>query len=232
MSLLSLIQNASDRLGLTRPLTVAASTDQNTLTLFGLAQEEGKVLARRHTWQVLQNEYTFPTVASTVSYALPSGFDRILMDTVFNRTRRRRIVGDLTPAQWQEIQASLVTMVNPAFRIRGDLFLISPTPTAAETVAFEYITKNWCQSQAAVGQSAWAIDTDTGIIDEELMTLGVIWRFKAAKGLDYAEAMQNYEIEVAKAIQRDGAPMRVDSSNTERDRIPNAPIMPETLVFS
>lgn len=232
MSLLTLIQSASDRLGLTRPLTVAASTDQITLTLLGLAQEEGKTLARRHTWQVLQNEYTFPTAASTVSYALPSGFDRVLIDTVFNRTRRRRFVGDLTPAQWQEIQASLVTMVNPAFRIRGNLFLISPTPNAVETVAFEYITKNWCQSQASVGQTAWAADTDTGIIDEELMTLGVIWRFKAAKGLDYAESMQNYEIEVAKAITRDGAPMRVDSANTERDRIPNAPVMPETLTFT
>ncbi len=231
MALLSIIQNASDRLGLVRPGSVAASSDQQVLTLLGLAQEEGKTLARRHTWQVLQTEYTFPTVASTASYALPTGFDRILIDTVFNRTRRRRMVGDLTPAQWQETQASLVTMVNPAFRIRGSLFLISPTPTAVETVAYEYITKNWCQSAGAVGQTAWAADTDTGVLDEELMTLGIVWRFRAAKGLDYSEAMQNYEIEVAKAINRDGAPVRVQTDNWERDRIPHAPITPETLVF-
>lgn len=229
MTLLSIVRDASDRLGLTRPSSVIASTDQNTLALLGLAQEEGKTLARRHTWQVLQAEHTFSTADGTASYALPSAFDRILIDTVFNRTRRRRMVGDLSPAQWQETQASLVTMVNPAFRIRGSLFLISPTPSAVETVAYEYISKNWCQSNISTGQAAWAADTDTGILDEELMTLGVIWRFRAAKGLDYAEAMNNYEIEVAKAITRDGAPVRVQTANVERDRIPHAPIVPETL---
>jgi hypothetical protein len=232
MTLLTIVRNASDRLGLPRPSAVAASTDQSVLTLLGLAQEEGKTLAGRHTWQVLQTEYTFPTVASTASYALPSGFDQMLKDTVFNRTRRRRMVGDLSPSQWQETQASLVTMVNPAFRIRGNLFYISPTPTAAETVAYEYISKNWCQSAGSVGQSAWVADTDTGILDEELMTLGVVWRFKASKGLDYAESMSNYEIEVAKAIFKDGARVTIDTSCSERDRVPHAPTVPETLNIS
>jgi hypothetical protein len=230
VTLLSIVRNASDRLGLTRPSAVAASTDQSVLTLLGLAQEEGKTLAGRHTWQVLQTEHTFPTVNGTESYALPSGFDQIIKDTVFNRTRRRRMVGDLSPSQWQETQASLVTMVNPAFRIRGNLFLISPTPNSAETVAYEYISKNWCQG--AAGQSAWVADTDTGILDEELMTLGIVWRFKATKGLDYAEAMSNYEIEVAKAIFKDGARVTIDTSCTERDRVPHAPTVPETLNIS
>lgn len=231
MTLLSIVRSASDRLGLTRPSSVVASTDQTALTLLGLAQEEGKALAGRHTWQVLQTEHTFPTVDGTASYALASGFDQLIKDTVFNRTRRRRMVGDLSPAQWQETQASLVTMVNPAFRIRGNLFYISPTPTSVETVAYEYITKNWCQSAALAGQSAWAADSDTGILDEELTTLGVIWRFKAAKGLDYAEAMNNYEIEVAKAIFKDGARVTIDTANVESDRVPHAPVVPETLVF-
>lgn len=231
MTLLSIVRDASDRLGLARPSTVVASTDQQALTLLGIAQEEGKALARRHSWQALQTEHTFSTANGTASYALPSGFDRILLDTVFNRTRRRRMMGDLTPAQWQETQSSLVTMVNPAFRIRGSLFYISPTPTATETVAYEYVTKNWCQSSGGTGQAAWAADTDTGILDEELMTLGIKWRWGKAKGLDYAEDMNTYEIEVNNAILRDGARMRIDTSNYERDRVPHAPVVPETLVF-
>jgi hypothetical protein len=231
MSLLSIVQDASDRLGLTRPSTVVTSSDENARVLLGMAQEEGKTLYDRHTWQVLQTEYTFPTVAATVSYALPSDFDQIIKDTVFNRTRRRRMVGDLSPSQWQETQASLVTMVNPAFRIRGSLFYISPTPTSAETVAYEYMSKNWCQSAALAGQAAWAADTDTGILNEELMTLGVVWRFKSKKGLDYAEDMANYEIAVNKAITKDGARVTIDTSCTEGDRVPRAPQVPETLVF-
>jgi hypothetical protein len=231
MSLLTITQNAADRLGLPRPSTVVTASDENARFLLGVAQEEGKALYDRHTWQVFQTEYTFPTVNGTASYALPDGFDQLLKDTVFNRTSRRRMVGDLSPAQWQETQASLVTMVNPAFRIRGDLFYISPTPTSAETIAFEYMSNNWCRSSSLVGQSAWAADTDTGILNEELMTLGVIWRFKSKKGLDYAEDMANYEIAVNKAIFKDGARVTIDTSNCERDRIPRAPQVPETLVF-
>jgi hypothetical protein len=231
VTLLSIVQNASDRLGLTRPSSVIASTDQQVLTLLGLAQEEGKDLLKRHTWQALQTEHTFATANGTASYALPSGFDAFIKETVFNRTRRRRMYGDLTPEQWQETQSSLVTMVNPAFRIRANLFYISPTPTSIETVAYEYLSKNWCQSDALVGQSAWAADTDTGILDEELMTLGLKWRWKKSKGLDYAEDFTSYEIRVAKAILDDGARVRIDTSNSERDRVPRAPQVPETLVF-
>jgi hypothetical protein len=231
MALLSIVQNAADRLGITRPTAAVASTDQQIIQLVGLAQEEGKDLAKRHTWQALQTEYTFPTVNGTASYALPDAFGALIKETVFNRTRRRRMVGDLSPEQWQETQASLVTMVNPAFRIRGSLFYISPTPTAAETVAYEYLSKNWCQSSGGTGQAAWAADTDTGILDEELMTLGVKWRWKRSKGLDYAEDFTSYELRVAKAILDDGARVRIDTSNSERDRVPRAPQVPETLVF-
>jgi hypothetical protein len=231
MTLLTTIQGAAKRLGLPSPVTVATSSDTNAIQLLGFANEEGKALARRHPWQSLQVEYTFSTADGTSSYALPSALDRIILDTVFNRTRRRRMLGDLTPAQWQETQASLVTMVNPAFRIRGGLFLISPTPSAVETIAYEYITKNWCQSEASVGQAAWVADTDTGILDEELMALGIIWRYRAAKGLDYAEDMANYELQVNNAILRDGARVRIDTSGYDRDRVPHAPVTPETITF-
>jgi hypothetical protein len=231
MTLLTVVSNASKRLGLGAKSSVVSSTDENAIQLLALAQEEGKTLARRHEWQILQTEYTFPTVASTASYALPSDYDRILKETVFNRTTRRRMVGDLTPDQWQQTQASLVTMVNPAFRVRGNLFLISPTPTAAETVAYEYMSKKWCQSNASVGQVEWLADADTGLLDEELMTLGLIWRYRKAKSLDYGEDMNTYEMEVAKAIMNDGARVRIQTANMEVDRIPRAPQVPETLVF-
>ncbi len=63
------------------------------------------------------------------------------------------------------------------------------------------------------------------------MTLGVIWRYRKAKGLDYGEDMATYELEVAKSILNDGARVRIQTANVERDRIPHAPQVPETLVF-
>lgn len=231
MTLLSVIQDASRRIGFAAPQAAVSSTDPTTTQLLAFAQEEGYTLARRHEWQVLQTEYTFPTANGTESYALPSDFSRILKETVFNRTERRRMYGDLTPSQWQETKASLVTMVNPAFRVRGGLFLISPTPTAVETIAYEYITTKWCQSNSGTAQSAWAADTDTGLLDEALITLGIIWRYRKAKGLEYGDDMNTYEMEVNKSIMNDGVRTRIDTGASERDRVPQAPQAPETIVF-
>jgi hypothetical protein len=232
MSLITIIQNAADRLSLPRPSAVVLSTDQTVVQLLGLAQQEGKELARAGAWQALTSEKTFITVAQAIQTgALPADFDWIVPDTAFNRTLRRRIAGPLTAEQWQLTLATLVTLVNPAFRIRGGDILITPTPAAGHTVAYEYVAKNWCQSSGGTAQAAWAADSDSAKIDEELHTLGIVWRFKKSKGFDYAEDFATYQIQVKQALNRDGGSPRISTSGASRERVPSAPQTPETLVF-
>ena len=50
------------------------------------------------------------------------------------------------------------------------------------------MTKNWC-----AGGETFTSDTDTTELNEELLTLSLIWRWNRAKGLDYAEDMRNFE---------------------------------------
>jgi hypothetical protein len=63
-------------------------------------------------------------------------------------------------------------------------------------------------SRTSAAQSAWAADTDTGILSEEVMTLGVIWRFLKAKGFDYSEPFRTYEMAKARAENKDGGGKR------------------------
>ena len=65
-------------------------------------------------------------------------------------------------------------------------------PTAGDTWTFEYVSSNWCQGASGTAQSAWAEDTDTGILDEKLMKLDIIWRWKASKSLEYADDLSNF----------------------------------------
>lgn len=207
MTILTICQNAADRLGIVRPSSVITSTDQQALRLLGYAQQEGKALARRHAWQILVTEASFTSTATeTQSSALPSDFDRFVDDTFYNRTRKRPVYGPLNAQDWSFSKAVVATVLIESFRQRGSTsdILITPTPTAGDSYYFEYVSKNWCQSSGGTAQSAWASDTDTGILEEELMTLGVIWRFKAGQGFDYAEEFRNYETMVTQAIARDG----------------------------
>ncbi|MHB8273077.1 MAG: hypothetical protein ACYDD8_31870, partial [Bradyrhizobium sp.] len=68
----------------------------------------------------------------------------------------------------------------------------------------EYVSNGWCQSEAGVPQALWEADTDLGILDENLMTLGVTWRMLRRLGLSYNEELDEYEKEVGKAMAVDG----------------------------
>ena len=205
MSLLTIIQDVSDRVDLDRPSTVVSNSAQLVRQLLALANQEGIELAKRHSWQTITAEQTFTsTVAETQTGAIPSAFDRFINGTFFNRTAKRHVKGPLTPQEWQFHKSVVATTIIEAFRQRGDSILITPTPAASQTYAFEYVSKNWCESSGGTDQSAWAADTDVGLLPEELMKLGIIWRWKQAKGLDYAESFRTYESEVANAISRDG----------------------------
>lgn len=206
MSLLSLTQDACDRIGLPRPSLVIGSSDTQVRQLLGLAQQEGKDLARRGPWQELTKETTFTATATTTqSGALPSDFERMIEGTFWNRTQDRRVVGPLTPQKWQMLQTGLYSLVWDAFRIRGTEILMSPAPTAGDTLAFEYVSKNWCtNANGSTERSSWVADDDVGLLDEELLTLGLIWRFKKAKGLDYSEEFRSYEQMIEKKLANDG----------------------------
>jgi hypothetical protein len=205
MSFLTLVQNSAKRLGLANPASAYGATDNQIVQLVALAQEEGIELARRHPWQVLTKEKTFTgTAAAAQSGAIPSDFDRFVDGTFFNRTQKRDVFGPISPQDWQFTQSVVSQTITESFRRRGDSILITPTPNGTDTYAYEYISTQWCESSGGTDQSSWASDTDTGLISEELMTLGVIWRFLRAKGFDYAEAFRTYELQVAQAFSRDG----------------------------
>jgi hypothetical protein len=58
--------------------------------------------------------------------------------------------------------------------------------------------------QNGAGQADWMADTDTSLIDENLIELGVIWRIARRLGLAYDEERDEYETQVRLAIARDG----------------------------
>lgn len=196
MSLLTLVQAASRRMGLPVPTAVFASTDQQILEILEYAQTEGKELAEAVPWQALMTERTFTSVAQAVQTgAIPaaaftsSGVPRIINDSMFNRTTQRKVFGPITPQEWQARQAlSALATVDLYYRLRGNDIMLSPTPSAGQTIAFEYIANTFCQSSGGAAQSAWAADSDTGRVSEELITLGIIWRFQTKNGLPQAAA--------------------------------------------
>jgi len=219
MSLLTIIQRVSKRVGLTAPTAAMSSTDENVVRMIELANEEGEELFARHDWQNLVREATHVTLAAEsqglITAIAGSDFDHIKNETFWNRSNDRRW-HPVNDVQWQEMKATAVTGPVEYFRLRGNYLLALPTPTAGDTLAFEWVTKNWCETNAAVGQNAWAADTDVSRMPEALMIQGLVWRWKKSQGLEYAEDFRQYETRVETAIVRDGAPASVNMGGARR----------------
>jgi hypothetical protein len=85
--------------------------------------------------------------------------------------------------------------MNKWFMVRGAYLTIYPTPTVSdETIAFDYYSKSWVTKQVdSSNVAAWTADNDTSRINEDLITMGVKWRFLQAKGMPYEPEYREYE---------------------------------------
>ena len=227
--MLTIIQNAAARLGIPQPSAVIGTADTQVRQLFGLAQQEGHELARMGQWQALTKEKTFTATATeTQSSVLPDDFSWMIEGSFWNRTANRRVSGPLDPQKWQALKTGLFVSIWDAYRLRGDDLLMNPTPNAGDSMAFEYVSSYWCTSADGVTERAeWAADDDIAKIREELLTLGVIWRFLKAKGLDYSEAFRTYQMEITRDMGRDGGTRILDMAYDQGGSGAFDPYVPE-----
>jgi len=221
MSLLSIIQSAAIDLNLPSPTIVATSSDAQVKQLMNLANRDGKDLIRRYDWQAVTVETNFTTVAAQAQTTLATvapDFFRMVDESMNNRTQHWRVVGPLSAQEWQR-RLSLgaqVGVVN-SFRIRGNEIWFFPVPPGGDSIYFEYISKNWVNGADGSTKDAFTADTDTAALDEDVLTLGVKWRFLKAKGLDYSEEFRSYEAALEAIFGSDGARGPVDMTGSVID---------------
>lgn len=215
MSLLTICQQAAPLIGVQKPLIVAAATDPTVMLLFALAQQEGEELARYGDWRVLRKEKTFTTVfaETQTDTPLPADLDAIIDQTVWNRSARRPLYGPVDAAQWQQWKAGSTFPVTDSFTLRGASWLMGPVPAAGQTISYEYRSAYWCQSSGGTAKAAWTADTDTALISERLMRLGIVWRFKKRRGLEWQSDHESYLNEVDGDLAADRPRKVIDLKN-------------------
>lgn len=188
-TLLEIITRAADELSIDRPTAVVASSTPQIRTLLAHANAAGKDLMRAHSWGALQTLGTITTVVSTSSYALAADYDRMIADTGWDRTNDWMMVGPDTPQinRYLNESGAAQTSTRKRFRLQGTNVVIWPTPTAIETLVYEYISNKWAASAAAVAQVEFLADTDTSVFNPDLLKAEIKWRFMAGKGLYAAD---------------------------------------------
>ena len=223
MSCLTIVQNACSIIGIPSPSAIVTSQDDAIRQLLALLNKEGKELEQcaENGWQALTLEATFTTLAATSQGSLNTiapNYKFILNDTIWNATQRRRIIG-LSPQQWKTRQGLFPQGAFNEYRIQRNNINFIPAPAAGQTCYFEYVTKAWVTDSTGVtSKLTFTADTDVSLLDENLLELGLIWRWKHAKGLDYAEDFNTYMRNVDMAIASD-VPREILALNRKRTSI-------------
>jgi hypothetical protein len=223
MNLLQIVTKFCPRAGIPTPSTVTGSTDDRVLQVLALLVEEGEDLSSRHNWSGLTVEATHTTIAAENQGAITTiapGYSFIKNQTLWDRTDQLPVIGPLNDIDWQAVKAVSNPGPRYQFRIRGGNLLITPTPAAGHTFAFEYQSENWVLDTGGNSKSEITSDTDSFLIPHRLMLMGLRWRWAAEKGLNYSELFNTYEAQVKDAMGKDGGKRVLHSDDSNRNMSP------------
>lgn len=233
MTLLSAVNDAQRLLSLPVTASIIADGQETQNLLYGLAKQEAADILDRDDYDLpsLTRTQTFAaSLASLQSSGKPSDFRRAISETFWNRTQDRKVSGPLSGKEWAIAYGAAVSSATwQSVMFRYDGLHIFPAPTVADTIAYDYIISTPVQ---ATGGGAYkenfSVDTDVYLPGDRLLTLGLVWRYKQAKGRDYAEDMRNYELALAAKVRSEkGAPRELTIAPHDVEWPPDA-IVPDT----
>lgn len=224
ITLLAAAQAFCARTGLRNPTALVGSQDQTFQQILALANEVLEELVDRWIFEELINETTFISTAienqGSIYTIAPNGFDRIIEETIYDRTQKIPIYGPIGPQAWQQAKAFVPIGPVYRYRIRGGNLLFNPTAAAGHTCAFEYVSKNIVRDTVSgLYKPYFTADTDEFFLNERLLMQGLRWKWKAEKNFPYAQEKDLWETSCLNEANRSGSKPKVYQDAGQMDGI-------------
>jgi hypothetical protein len=204
MTILSVIKEVAKVCGISVPDAVYASADREHVELVSIAQEMAERIANGHDWQRLSKVATITGDGSTETFGLPSDYDRMLVKSqVWSSSLQTALspISDLD--KWLEIDIKSFDFVVNAWTVYGGQMHVKPALGTGVTAKYFYQSNLIVDPAAGADTTTFTADTDSFILDERLLKLGIIWRWKEQKGQPYDEWMADYEELKERLVLRD-----------------------------
>lgn len=220
MTVLDCFKQASRRLLAQDQNSLFTGSDPFQIKMQAIISEAILDMAQQHDWLALTNLCTLTTDGSTSDFDLPADYDRMLVKADVHSSiwsDNYNAVEDLD--EWTQLQRFMPSTVPGYWIIYGGKFHLIPTPRENENPCFWYISNNLVKDADGTLKPLFTADADTFLLDEQLLTLAMIWRWKQAEGLDYAEDMQNYEVRLSRIAAKDHGSKPIRSNRRGMNRL-------------
>lgn len=205
MTFLTAAQSAAIRLIGQKPTAFFSQSDQFSLEICDLANEVATDLVRAHDWRSLTSLQTYTGDGTTQGFPLPSDYDRMVTGAEVFRPDwvSWRYVRATDLNQWYMLLIGAPAVTPGFWIILDEEMQFWPVIATGDSAAWYYISKNIVRDSGGTRKQTFTADTDTLVLDEELVTLGLIWKWRAQKKLEYGEELANYEKLLAERSARD-----------------------------
>lgn len=203
MTLLQIVGDACDEMGLDRPQGIVGNQQPQVRQLFALLRRLCKDLCKQYQWQELVSAATIQTVPGQVAYDLPDDYLRMIDNTAWDGSLSWPMVGAVSSQGWQAFNSALVNVgINLRYRIRHGKLEITPTPSSVQSISYEYISSQFVIS-ASGRASAFTSDQDDTVFDDSLLVIGLMMSFRQANGLDASFELGTFQSMLATLKSQD-----------------------------
>lgn len=202
MTIQAVVTSASIRVIGSVPAAVFSSQAQVMIEMRDLVQDVAIEIAQAAEWRALTKT---ATLTGGDSFPLPTDYDRMLVGQ-----------GMQDQANWFWGYYAYRDVSEYLMAVNGQVPTLDPGgwiilenefkfwPAASGTATFPYISNLIVlDADGVTRKTDFQADNDTFMLNERLLTLGLIWRYRAQKGLEYAEDMQTYSNELEQSSNKD-----------------------------
>lgn len=214
MDILTLVQRASTKIGIPRPSQVYGASQQVASDLQEVIADAVTSIVEAYDWQVLREMATVTGDGASTGFDLPGDFNRMLKHASLWSSRYQWTMNHVaTTDEWLGLLTLPYTQVSGSWTIYGGKLHILDTMSSSETAKFFYIRNTAVASQDGTLKAEFSADTDTFRLNDDLLRLAIIYKWKQAKGQDYSEEMADFNILLNRMIDKDGGSKPVLSGN-------------------
>ena len=206
MTILAAMQSAAVRLIGKKPVTFFSSQGTFEMEMVELVNDLASDIFGAHDWQALTKFATITGDGTTTSFAKPADFDRMAVGSsvsdlntwFWNYTN----ISDLN--DWVQIQNGRYLAIQPGWWvILSDEFQFYPAPADGRVAKYPYISKYYARANDNSLKESFTTDSDSFVLDERLLTLGLLWKWRDMKKLDTSSEQQAFEFAFSEAAGRD-----------------------------
>jgi hypothetical protein len=213
MSLLTAVSDVCAVVGVHKPTTVFGNinSDRTMFEMVEVANEAaGEIAVDHRDWTALVKIATLLGNGIDEGFPLPPDYRRMLVTSDLwlssNTSVPARFISDTN--EWLVRRNGNTYSSWGEWTIYGGLIHIQPILGLGVSASFIYLDRNFVENRSPTGalsglSERFTSDFDTFRLDERLLKLGMIYKWKALKGSPYAEDLGTFSNAMATAAGSD-----------------------------